>query len=75
MIVVDDFGILHGNDDSRERLFQVLRLQYVITTDLTGSKYLGIDINFNAKLGNVSLSKMLSTDSELPLALRELTPR
>ena len=56
MVVVDDFGILHGNDDSRERFFEVLRLQYAITTDLTGFKYLGIDIVHNLKNDTVSLS-------------------
>jgi hypothetical protein len=55
MVVVDDFGILHGTVEVCEKLFQVLRLQYVITTDNTGSKYLGIDIIPNAN-GSVSLS-------------------
>ena len=37
MVVVDDFGIIYANEKARENLFRVLRLQYVITTDLTGS--------------------------------------
>ena len=55
MVVVDDFGILHGNDEARDKLYETLRLKYVITTDPTGAKYLGIDINLNPN-GSVSLS-------------------
>jgi hypothetical protein len=55
MVVVDDFGILHGSEEVRKNLFKVLRLQYVITTDNTGSKYLGIDIIPNSN-GSISLS-------------------
>ena len=56
MVVVDDFGILHADDRALENLFRVLRLQYTITTDLTGGKFLGIDIKLNSKNGSVSLS-------------------
>jgi hypothetical protein len=56
MVVVDDFGIIHANEIARDNLFRVLRLQYVMTMDTTGSKYLGIDIFHNPKNNTVTLS-------------------
>jgi hypothetical protein len=56
MVVVDDFGIIHANEIARDNLFRVLRLQYTMTMDLTGSKYLGIDIFHNVKNNTVTLS-------------------
>ena len=55
-LVVDDFGIKYTDVAQRDHLLSVLRMQYDITTDMTGSKYLGISIVFNAASGTVALS-------------------
>jgi hypothetical protein len=44
MLVVDDFGISYKNQSDLSYFFDILNLQYKITTDISGSKYLGITI-------------------------------
>jgi hypothetical protein len=43
-LVVDDFGIKYTNQDDLDHLLASLRKHYTISVDLTGSKYLGLDI-------------------------------
>jgi hypothetical protein len=55
-LVVDDFGIKYKKEEDRDHLFATLRKHYVITTDLEGSKYLGIDIFHDRTLRTITLS-------------------
>jgi hypothetical protein len=43
-LVVDDFGIKYTNQDDLDHLLAALHKHYTISVDLTGSKYLGLDI-------------------------------
>jgi Reverse transcriptase (RNA-dependent DNA polymerase) len=49
-LVVDDFGIKYTNQDDLDHLLASLRKHYTISVDLTGSKYLGLDIELNLKI-------------------------
>jgi hypothetical protein len=55
-LVVDDFGIKYTDPQRRDHLLAVLRMQYDITTDAHGKKYLGITIDFDGGAGTVTLS-------------------
>ena len=55
-LAVDDFGIKHFNKEDREHLFQALRKKYTITTDTTGSSYLGLTLDWNYTKGYVDVS-------------------
>ena len=46
-LCVDDFGIKYLNLDDANHLLSALRTRYRISTDWTGSKYLGLTINWN----------------------------
>lgn len=56
-LVVDDFGIkYHASDEHLQHLLSALRELYTITVDYTGSKYLGLTIDWDYQGGQVSLS-------------------
>ncbi len=55
-LVVDDFLIKYQLDEDLEHLFSVLRSTYEITSDLTASKYIGMNISFDRSARTVSLS-------------------
>jgi hypothetical protein len=46
-LVVDDFLIKYHRKEDAEHLHEVLRKQYAITTDWTGSKYVGITLAYD----------------------------
>jgi hypothetical protein len=46
-LTVDDFGIKYVGDDNLNHLLSTLREIYTITTDLTGTKYCGLTIEWN----------------------------
>ena len=46
-LVVDDFGVKHSNPKDFEHLLQSLEGLYTVTVDRTGSKYLGLTIDWN----------------------------
>jgi len=55
-LVVDDFGIKYKGNDHLEHLFDTLRLIYRITTDLKGSRYIGLSIDYNKSARTVTIS-------------------
>ena len=55
-LVVYGFGIKYKNEEDRDHLFATLRKHYTITTDLEGSKYLGITINHDKTAKTITLS-------------------
>ncbi len=55
-LVVDDFGIKVKGLHHAEHLFAALRELYTITVDYTGSKYVGMTIEFDRSARTVSLS-------------------
>ena len=46
-LVVDDFGIRYTNREHAQQLFSTLQKYYTISIDWSGSKYCGLDINWN----------------------------
>ena len=46
-VITDDFGISTAGPEPAERLFSALRKYYPITTDMTGSEFIGFDIKFD----------------------------
>jgi hypothetical protein len=55
-LAVDDFGIKYFSKADAEHLFSALRDKYTITTDWSGSTYLGFTLNWNYKEGWVDVS-------------------
>jgi len=55
-LVVDDFGIKYKGIEHRDHLFAVLRSQYDITVDPTGSQYLGMTIVHDKRKHTISIS-------------------
>ena len=54
---MDDFGIkYHAGDQHLEHLLSCLRELYTITVDMTGSKYLGMKIDWDYTAHTVALS-------------------
>ena len=47
MFVVDDFGIRYTNCEHAEQLLDTLQKNYTISIDWSGSKYCGLDIDWN----------------------------
>eukprot|EP00804_Cyclotella_cryptica_P017258 CCRYP_016817-RA/>CCRYP_016817-RA protein AED:0.28 eAED:0.28 QI:0/0/0/1/0/0/5/0/734 len=45
VLIVDDFGIQYSDRRHAEHLLQALQQHYTVTTDRTGTKFAGIDIN------------------------------
>ena len=56
VLVVDDFGIKYKREEDRDHLFATLRKHYSITTDLEGTKYLGINIHHDRTARTITLS-------------------
>ena len=46
-LVVDDFGIKYTNDEDIADLVRVLKLKYQLRVDLTGSKYIGVRLDWD----------------------------
>ena len=55
-LVVDDFGIRYTNREHAQQLFSTLQKYYTISIDWSGSKYCGLDINWNYDERWVTLS-------------------
>ena len=55
-LVVDDFGIKFKGRENAQHLLTALEELYKITIDWTGSKYLGIVIDYNRTARTISLS-------------------
>ena len=55
-LVVDDFGIKYFNREDAEHLLQCLRLEYKMTVNWKGDKYLGMQIDFAPDMRSVKLS-------------------
>ena len=55
-LAVDDFGIKHFHKEDIDHLFAALRQNYSISTDLTGTHYCGLTIDWHYKDGYVDIS-------------------
>jgi hypothetical protein len=55
-LCVDDFEVKYVGKEHAQHLEQVLRQKYRITTDWTGSLYVGLTLNWNYKARTVDLS-------------------
>jgi hypothetical protein len=53
---VDDFGVKYVGKEHAQHLEQVLRHKYRITTNWTGSIYVGLTLTWNYKARTVDLS-------------------
>jgi hypothetical protein len=50
-VITDDFGISTAGPEPAERLFTALRKHYPITTDMSGTEFIGLNILFNYEPG------------------------
>ena len=55
-LVVDDFGIKYVDKNHLDHLLNAIRDQYSVTVDMTGSKYLGLTLEWNYTDGTVFIS-------------------
>ena len=55
-LVVDDFGIGYTNRDDLDHLLAALQAHYKISTDMTGSTYIGLHIEWNYTNRSVDIS-------------------
>ena len=55
-LYVDNFGINYVGKEHAEHLPNAIRARYIITTDRTGTLFLGIKLKWNYKAGSVDLS-------------------
>jgi hypothetical protein len=55
-LAVDDFGIKYFSPADANHLLEALRTKYSLTTDWTGSSYLGFQINWNYPQCHVDIS-------------------
>jgi hypothetical protein len=55
-LVVDDFGVAYALREDAEHLATTLRLLYKITTDWSGTKYVGLTIGFDRVARTVAIS-------------------
>ena len=55
-LCVDDFGIKYFNEDDREHLLDALKSNYKISTDLEGTHYCGLKLDWNYAKGIVDIS-------------------
>ena len=46
-LVVDDFGVKYVGREHAEHLLSVLKEHYKVTTDWTGSRYIGIRLDWD----------------------------
>jgi hypothetical protein len=56
VLVVDDFGIKYKTKEGRDHFLATLRSLYKITTDDTGSQYLGITIEHDKRKEEIAIS-------------------
>ena len=47
VLVVDDFGVKYGAREHVDHFLGVLKMEYELTEDWDGSKYVGLDIEFD----------------------------
>jgi hypothetical protein len=55
-LVVDDFGIRYTSEASVQRLIYTLKKKYELTTDWTGSRYVGLTLDWDYENRTVDLS-------------------
>ena len=55
-LVVDDFGIKYTNKDDIDRLFKAIKDKYLLKIDWVGSKYIGINLEWDYDKQEVTLS-------------------
>jgi hypothetical protein len=66
-LVVDDFGVKYVSKDDAQHLLDSIEANYPVKADWTGSKYIGIDLEWNYDEGEVKLSMK----GYVPKALKE----
>ena len=54
-LCVDDFGVKTYNKDDTEHLLNSLKANYKISTDMTGSNYCGLTIDWDYKNKHVDI--------------------
>jgi hypothetical protein len=57
-LVVDDFGVEHVGIKHAQHLIDTLSHHYDVTTDWSGAKFLGIDLEWNYKKRTLRLSML-----------------
>jgi hypothetical protein len=55
-LVVDDFGVKYVNKNDAQHLLDAIKANYPVKADWTGSKYIGIDLEWRYEQGEVKTS-------------------
>ena len=55
-LVVDDFGVKYVNKNDAQHLLDAIKAKYPVKADWTGSKYIGIDLEWRYEQGEVKIS-------------------
>jgi hypothetical protein len=55
-LVVDDFGVQYSNKEDANHLISSIEANYPVKTNWTGSKYIGIDLDWDYNKREVKLS-------------------
>ena len=55
-LVTDDFGVKYEKKEDAQHLLDSIAAKYPVKADWTGSKYIGIDLDWNYEAGEVKLS-------------------
>ena len=67
-LVVDDFGVKYVGEEHAQHLKSVLEEHYKVTTDWTGSRYIGLTLDWDYVRGQVHLSMPGYVDTVAQLA-------
>ena len=62
ILIVDDFGIKYVEKRHAKHLLHALQRNYKVTTDWTGSKFAGIDIdwNYNKRMARLTMNRYIA---------------
>jgi hypothetical protein len=55
-LVVDDFGVRYTKKSDVEELLAILQLEYKLTTDWAGTRYVGLTLDWDYEQGHVDIS-------------------
>ena len=71
VLIVDDFGVEYVGEQHAQHLLTVLRKDYEMTTDWTGSKFAGVDLEWNYAANHSERTCRLSMDGYIERVLRK----
>ena len=71
VLIVDDFGVEYVGEQHAQHLLAVLRKDYKMTTDWNGTKFAGVDLDWNYAADHSERTCWLSMDGYIERVLRK----